>query len=60
MTLKSLARYRKTIAALVTGNLGWVAIVIASEPAPITASEWLALGIANATALGVYTVANAR
>lgn len=58
--LKKLSRARKTITALVVGNLGWVAIVVASEPARITASEWLAFGIANATALGVYTVANAR
>lgn len=49
---------RKTVTALVTGNLGWVATVIASEPAKISQSEWLMLAIVNATALGVYSFAN--
>lgn len=54
----NLAQYNKTIAALVTGLLGWGAVVITSVPAAVTASEWLSLGVALATALGVYTIAN--
>lgn len=49
---------RKTLTALVTGVLGWGAVVIASPSAPITAPEWLALGVVAATALGVYAVPN--
>ncbi len=56
----NLTAYSKTIAALVTGVLGWGAVVIASAPAAITAAEWLALGVVVATALGVYAVPNAR
>lgn len=51
-------KYRKAITALVTGNIGWAAVVIASSSGPITASEWLALAVVEATALGVYAVAN--
>lgn len=51
-------KYRKTITALVTGNIGWAAVVIASPPAAVTASEWLALAVVEATALGVYAVSN--
>lgn len=50
--------YRKTVAALVVGVLGWAGVVITSEPAAVTASEWLQLAVAAATALGVYAVAN--
>lgn len=50
--------YRKTISALVTGLLGWGAVVVTSESSAITASEWLALGVALATAFGVYAVPN--
>lgn len=53
-----LGRYAKAITALVTGALGWGAVVIASKPAPVTASEWLALGVVAATALGVAGVPN--
>lgn len=54
----NLTAYSKTITALVTGLLGWGAVVITSEANPVTASEWLALGVAVATALGVYAVPN--
>ena len=54
----NLGKYRKTVAALVTGNIGWAGIVIASPAPGVTASEWLALAIVEATALGVYTFAN--
>lgn len=51
-------RYQKAFAALVTGVIGWGAVVIASKPAPVTAAEWLGLGVVVATALGVYAVPN--
>jgi hypothetical protein len=54
----NLGHYSKTITALVAGVLGWAAVVITSDAAKITASEWLALGTAAATALGVYAVPN--
>ena len=50
--------YRKTITAVVTGLIGWGVVVVASEPAAVTASEWLMGATALATALGVYAVAN--
>lgn len=56
--MKNLAAYRKTITALVTGVLGWGAVVVASSSGPVTASEWLALGVVAATALGVYAIPN--
>lgn len=55
----NLNQYRKTITALAVGNIGWAGVVIASKPSAITAAEWLALAVANATALGVYGVPNA-
>lgn len=58
--MMNLRRYRKTVAAVVTGAIGWAAAVVASEPSSITASEWIFGATALATALGVYTVANAR
>lgn len=54
----NLAPYRKTISAVVTGAIGWAAVVITSDPTAITASEWLMGATALATALGVYAVAN--
>ena len=51
-------RHRKTLTALATGLLGWGAAVVASDPAAITAAEWITFGTALATALGVYGVAN--
>ena len=53
-----LSQYRKTVTALVTGVLGWAAVVVSSPSGPITAPEWLMLGVAAATALGVYSVSN--
>lgn len=52
-------RARKTVAAVVTGVIGWGAAVVASPPAHVTASEWIVLATVVATALGVYTVRNA-
>ena len=53
-----MTKYAKTITALVTGILGWAAVVISSAAGPVSASEWLGLGVAVATALGVYGVSN--
>lgn len=50
--------YAKTIAAVVTAALGWSAVVIASEPAAIAASEWQLGGVMLAGALGVYLIPN--
>ena len=52
-------RYQKTAAAIVTGAIGWGSVVISSASDHITASEWLALAVVFATALGVYAVPNA-
>ena len=49
-----LTKYTKSITALVTGVLGWAAVVVSSEPSAITSSEWLQLAVTIAVALGVY------
>lgn len=51
--------YAKTITAVCTGLIGWGMVVTSSAPAPVTASEWLGLAVALATAAGVFQVANA-
>lgn len=56
----SLKKYRKTIVALVTGLIGASSAVVTSDPAPITASEWIMLATVVATALGVYSVPNTK
>mgnify|MGYP001588206481 CR=1 FL=1 len=56
--LEKLAPYRKTVTAVVTGLLGWVAVVIASASAHIVAGEWYMLATVVAAALGVYQVTN--
>jgi predicted RecA/RadA family phage recombinase len=56
--LEKLKPYRKTIAAVATGAIGWGALVVASDAAAITATEWIAGATAIAIALGVYTVPN--
>jgi hypothetical protein len=53
-----LQNYLKTLAALVTGVIGWATLVVNSEPVDITASEWIVLATVAATALGVYAVPN--
>lgn len=52
------ARYNKTITALAGAAIAFATLVITSNPVDITSSEWLAGGIALATALGVYAVPN--
>lgn len=54
----SLAPYRKTVAAVVTGMIGWASAVVVSDPAQITAGEYVMLATVLATAFGVYQVAN--
>lgn len=53
-----LSQYRKTITAIVVGLIGWAGVVITSPRSTISASEWLGLAVALATALGVYSVPN--
>ena len=55
----NLGKYSKTIIAVVTGVIGWATLVVASDPAAITSSEWIVGATALATALGVYSVTNA-
>lgn len=54
-----LSHYTKTLAAVVTGMLGWAAQVVASTPTAITSAEWVGFGTTLAIALGVYAVPNA-
>jgi hypothetical protein len=57
---KSLAPYRKTVAAVVTGMIGWASAVVVSNPTHVTAGEWIMLATVLATALGVYQVTNEK
>ncbi len=54
----NLGTYSKTIAALVTGIIGWGLEVVNSKPAAVTSSEWIGLAIVVAVALGVYAIPN--
>lgn len=54
----NLAPYKKTIAAVVTGLIGWSSAVVVSDPAQITAGEYVMLATVVATALGVYQITN--
>lgn len=53
-----MGKYRKTVAAAVGAAIGFATLVVTSEPAAITSSEWLSGAIGLATALGVYRVGN--
>lgn len=53
-----LAHYSKALAAVTTGVIGWGMVVVASNPASVTAAEWMELAVVGATALGVYGVPN--
>ena len=55
---ETLAPYRKTITAIVTGGIAWATLVITSDSGPITPEEWIAGATALAIALGVYAVPN--
>lgn len=54
----NLAPYKKTAAAVVIGLIGWGGVVITSDPAAISSSEWLQLATSLAVAAGVYQIAN--
>lgn len=58
MRYHSFAPFHKTLAAVVTGTIGWATAVVVSAPAAITASEWVFGATVLATALGVYHVNN--
>jgi hypothetical protein len=51
---------KKTVAGVTTSLLGWGAAVVVSDPAPITAAEWITFGTAVAVGLGVYHATNER
>ncbi|MCA1570072.1 MAG: hypothetical protein LC798_07070 [Chloroflexi bacterium] len=53
-----MSAYRKTATAALVAVLGWAGVVTTSAAGPISASEWLSLGVALATALGVFAVPN--
>lgn len=53
-----LRTYKKTIASVVIGVLGWSSAVTVSDASDITASEWVGLVTVLATAVGVYQLAN--
>ena len=53
-----MSTYLKTIAAVITGVIGWATLVVNSASTSVTASEWIVLATAVATALGVYLVPN--
>lgn len=50
--------YRKTLAAVVIGVLGWATAVVQSPAGPVSASEWITLATVVVTALGVYAYPN--
>lgn len=50
--------YAKAITALVGAAIGFATLVITSEPAAISAAEWLAGAIGLATSIGVYAAPN--
>jgi hypothetical protein len=54
-TTGRLSRFRKTIAAVLGAGGTWC---VAALPGGVTEMEWVALGIAVATALGVYSLPN--
>lgn len=51
-------QYNKAVTALVGAGIAFASLVVTSSSAAITGSEWLAGGIAFATALGVYAAPN--
>ena len=53
-----MAKYRKTIVAVVGAAIGFATLVVTSAPAAPTAPEYLAGAVGLATALGVYRVTN--
>lgn len=58
--MKNLPAYRKTIVAIVGALITWGSVVVTSNAAQITSSEWLLLAGSLATALGVYGTPNEK
>lgn len=54
----NLSRYRKTAAALIGTGLTWAGVAYIPD-GHVSRPEWYALGVAIATAIGVYGVTNA-
>lgn len=50
--------FAKVVAALTVGVLGWATSVVASDPAPVVAAEWIGLATVIAVGLGVYQTSN--
>ncbi len=57
--LSKLAPYKKAVGVFLTGLLGWGTAVVASDSAPITATEWIALATVAVTTLVAYVLTNA-
>lgn len=55
-----LGTYGKTITAVITGLIGWATLVVNSASESITSGEWIVLATVLATALGVYSISNAK
>lgn len=55
--LATIGRYRKTLTAIVGAGLTWATAALGPDTYVSTA-EWIALGVAVATALGVYGIKN--
>lgn len=56
--MNKLKKYKKTIAATAIGGLTWATMVVESEPASITSTEYIAGGGIMLVALGVYAWKN--
>lgn len=54
----NIGAYNKTLAAVIIGLIGWASAVVTSDRASISASEYIMLATALATALGVYSFKN--
>jgi len=53
-----LKEHRKAIGTALAGALAWGNLVVASEPAAVTASEWLMLASVILSAFGVVAAQN--
>ncbi|HEX2578679.1 MAG TPA: hypothetical protein VHK88_20210 [Aquihabitans sp.] len=56
--MSSLSRYRKAIAAILTGLLGWATAVVQSDPEQITSAEWIGAATVIVATIAVYLVPN--
>lgn len=53
-----MAKYRKAIAATITGAIGVATAVVQSAPAHVTATEWIMAATAAGTVLMVWLFPN--